>query len=128
MHELSVCIALVDQVERVAKGRAAAEVARIVVKLGPLSGIEPQLLLRSYPIAAKGSVAENADLKIDRTEVVVHCTQCDCESMVAPNRLLCGECGDFRTRIISGDEMILQSVEFRAADRRQQLTGTHGGL
>jgi Zn finger protein HypA/HybF involved in hydrogenase expression len=30
---------------------------------------------------------------------------------VQPNRLLCASCGDFRTRIISGDELILQRVE-----------------
>jgi hydrogenase nickel incorporation protein HypA/HybF len=118
MHELSVCIALLEQVERVAQERASAEVAQIVIKLGPLSGIEPQLLRRSYPIAAKGTVAENANLRIDTTEVVVDCTQCDCRSVAAPNRLLCGECGDFRTRIVSGDEMILQSVEFSLADAR----------
>lgn len=118
MHELSVCIALLEQVERVAQERASAEVAQIVIKLGPLSGIEPQLLRRSYPIAAKGTVAENADLRIDTTEVVVQCTQCNCQSVAAPNRLLCGECGDFRTRIVSGDEMILQSVEFSLADAR----------
>jgi len=118
MHELSVCIALLEQVERVAQERASAEVAQIVIKLGPLSGIEPQLLRRSYPIAAKGTVAENADLRIDTIEVVVQCTQCNCQSVAAPNRLLCGECGDFRTRIVSGDEMILQSVEFSLADAR----------
>lgn len=124
MHELSVCIALVEQVERIAKDRAGSAVDRIVVRLGPLSGIEPQLLLRSYPMAASGTVAEHADLRIDPADVVVHCTQCDCETSAAPNRLLCGECGDFRTRIVSGDEMILQRVEFCAADTRPRLAGS----
>lgn len=27
------------------------------------------------------------------------------------NRLLCGACGDWHTRIISGDELLLESVE-----------------
>lgn len=115
MHELSVCIALLEQVERIAKERSASNVARIVIKLGPLSGVEPELLLRSYPIAASGTVAEHAELAIDRTAVVVRCSQCNSETAALPNRLLCGECGDFRTRIVSGDEMILQSVELRPA-------------
>ena len=125
MHELSVCLALVDQVERIAKDRAGSTVARVVIKLGPLSGIEPNLLLRSYPMAASGTLAENADLKIDAAEVIVRCTQCDCETSAAPNRLLCGECGDFRTRIVSGDEMILQSIEFRSTGRSRPLAATH---
>jgi hydrogenase nickel incorporation protein HypA/HybF len=63
-------------------------------------------------------VAEHADLAIDHSDVVVHCSQCNCESKALPNRLICGECGDFRTRIVSGDEMILQSVELSPVDRR----------
>jgi Zn finger protein HypA/HybF involved in hydrogenase expression len=34
---------------------------------------------------------------------------------VPPNRLLCGQCGEFRTHIVTGDEMTLQSVELDKA-------------
>lgn len=125
MHEMSVCVALLEQVEQVASERRGAKVTRIVIRLGPLAGIESQLLLRSYPIAAAGTIAENAELEIDATDVVVRCTQCGCESTVAPNRLLCGECGDFRTRIVGGDEMILQSIEFFSAARHLQSATSH---
>ena len=117
MHELSVCLALIDQVERIARDRNSSAVSRIVIKLGPLSGVEAQLLRRSYPMAATGTVAEHAELKIDTSSVVVHCSQCGSESEVTANRLLCSSCGDYRTRIVSGDEMILQSVELQQADR-----------
>lgn len=115
MHELSVCIALLDQVEQISRQRGGMEVSKIIIKMGPLSGVEPKLLRHSYPIAATGTVAEHAELVIDAADVVVHCSQCDCESKVTPNRLLCRACGDFRTRIVSGDEMILQSVELCSA-------------
>ena len=45
------------------------------------------------------------------TGIVVECSQCGAESPASPNRLLCGECGDYRTRLVSGDEMVLQSLE-----------------
>jgi len=126
MHELSVCIALLDQVERIAGEREGSEVARIIVKLGPLSGVEAQLLRRSYPLAAAGTIAEHAELEVETTEVVVHCTQCGHESKVLPNRLLCGECGDFRTRVVSGDELILQSVVLcHAGTSVPQTDGSH---
>jgi hydrogenase nickel incorporation protein HypA/HybF len=114
MHELSVCSALIDQVERIALERGADSVSRIVLRIGPLSGVEPELLRRAYPLAAIGTVAVNAELEIDAADVVVCCSQCGGESTVAPNRLLCAACGDFRTRVISGDEMILQSLELEA--------------
>lgn len=118
MHELSVCTALLDQVEKIAHERNALAVSRIVLRLGPLSGIEPQLLRRAYPLAAAGTIAEHAELTIDASDVVVRCSQCGEESAVPANRLLCSACGDFRTHLISGDELLLQSVELAPAPHR----------
>ena len=83
----------------------------LFIKVGPLSGVEPELLRHAYPLAAIGTVAENAELIIESGDVIVSCTQCGAESVVKPNRLLCKACGDFRTRLISGDEMTLERVE-----------------
>lgn len=115
MHEMSVCLSLLDQVEKIAAEHKANSVSSILLKIGPLSGVEAELLRRAYPVAAAGTIAENADLVIDTAEVVVRCTECGSTSNVPPNRLLCGQCGDFRTQVVSGDEMILQSVELDAA-------------
>ena len=111
MHELSVCLALIEQVDRIARERNARTVSRIVVGLGPLSGVEPELLRHAYPLAAAGTVAEHAELEIQASDIVVRCELCGARSAATPNRLLCSNCGDFRTRIVSGEEMILQRVE-----------------
>lgn len=114
MHELSVCMSLLEQVEAIASERTAARVTRIELDIGPLSGVESDLLQNAYPIAVAGTVAESAELVINETPVVVRCTGCGAESEASPNRLVCAACGDFRTRIASGDEMILRSVELEA--------------
>ena len=111
MHELSVCNALIEQVEVIAREHRAARVASIVLRIGPLSGIEIALLEHAYPLAATGTVGEDAKLVIESLPVKVKCSQCGAESEVAPNRLLCAACGEFRTNLLSGDEMILASVE-----------------
>lgn len=111
MHELSVCIALMQQVERVAREHRAGSVRRIVLQIGPLSGVEAPLLQRAWPLAATGTLAETAELIIETVPVSIRCSQCDEVSEVAPNRLLCAACGDFRTRLVSGDEMLLASME-----------------
>ncbi len=115
MHELSVCLSLLQQLETIAKERNASAVERVHLKIGPLSGIEPHLLRQAYPLAVAGTVAEDAELIIETADVVVTCTRCGAESKVLPNRLLCADCGDFRTRIVGGDEMILQSLELTTA-------------
>jgi len=111
MHELSVCLSLLQQMETIAKERNAARIEKIFLRVGPLSGIEPALLRNAYPLAVAGTIAADAELLIDTSDVVVSCTQCGAETTVRPNRLICSGCGDFRTRVISGDELILQRLE-----------------
>jgi hydrogenase nickel incorporation protein HypA/HybF len=111
MHELSLCHALMDQVGNIAREHRAGRVERIVLKLGPLSGVEAPLLERAWPLAAAGTPAERAELVIESAPVMVHCSGCGTDSEAAPNRLLCGHCGDFRTRLVSGDELLLARVE-----------------
>lgn len=134
MHELSVCYGLLSQVERVAREHAAESVSRIVLQIGPLAGVEPDLLRRAWPLAATGSVAAAAALDIETAELRVSCSHCGEESTVVANKLLCATCGDYRTRVISGDELILKTLELETArvprdtNAGEERQGIHGAL
>jgi len=117
MHELSVCLALVQQVTSIAQEKNAVAIDRVLIKIGPLSGIEPELLRHAYPLAAAGTLAGEAELVISPAEIVVRCRECGADSTVPANRLLCSACGDFRTTLLSGDELLLQSVELRTSQQ-----------
>jgi hydrogenase nickel incorporation protein HypA/HybF len=110
VHELAVCQALVEQVEALAR-RHAARVSRVRVAVGPLSGVEPGLLEQAYPFACAGGDAEGSALDIAAAPVRVRCRTCGAESAASANRLLCGACGDWRTEVVSGDELLLMNVE-----------------
>ena len=116
MHELAVCQALIEQVQRVARDRSARRVLSITVSVGPLSGVEPKLLEHAYPLAAAGTVAEQATLIVETVPVTVECRTCHAQTEAAPNRLLCGSCGDWQVKVIGGEEMMLQRVEIETAD------------
>jgi hydrogenase nickel incorporation protein HypA/HybF len=111
MHELSVCQAMITQVETIARTHGARGVRRVYLSIGPLSGVEPQLLAQAFPLACAGTVAQQAELNIESLPVRVHCDTCGEETPARPNRLVCGVCGDWHTHIISGDELLLTSVE-----------------
>lgn len=115
MHELAICQALMNQVENIAAERNARSVVSIVVGMGPLSGVEAQLLKHAYPVASAGTVAEGAELVIESLPVRIKCTQCGSESDALPNKLVCKACGDWRTTLISGDELMLMRVELETA-------------
>jgi len=111
MHELAICQALMSQVEAIARDNDATRVTAITLGLGPLSGVEEQLLKNAYPVASSGTVADSAELLIRSTPVRIQCPECGKESEVQPNRLVCGHCENWRTELISGDELLLIRVE-----------------
>jgi len=116
MHELSVCLALLDQVQSIARERGALRVERIVLRIGALSGVEAPLLENAYPLAAAGTIAEDAVLDIETAPVVVRCRDCGADTPALANRLVCGKCGGFRTDLVSGDEMLLAHLELSVPD------------
>ncbi len=116
MHELSVCQALIEQVVGIARAHNATAVERVLLRIGPLSGVEPALLMTAYPIAAAGTPAEGAVLEIEQAAVTVRCRACGHEGEVPANRLLCPACGDYHTEMLSGDELLLARVELTAPE------------
>jgi len=84
MHELAICQSLMNQVESIAAERNAQCVLSITVGMGPLSGVEAQLLKNAYPVASAGTVAENAELIIEYLPIRVKCSQCGSESDALP--------------------------------------------
>jgi hydrogenase nickel incorporation protein HypA/HybF len=111
MHELSICLSLLDQVGEIARQQGASRVERIHLRVGPLAGLEPALLQSAWPLAAAGTIAEAAALVIESSPIRVCCVDCGTESTATPNRLLCGSCGGFHTRLVSGDELLLARLE-----------------
>ncbi len=111
MHELSICLSLMQQLETIARERNARSITRVELEVGVLSGVEPDLLRNAWPLASAGTIAEDAELLIQTGEIIVECSTCEARTTARPNRLLCGECGDFKTRVVAGEEMTLLRVE-----------------
>jgi len=115
VHELAVAQALVEQVDAVIDQHQASRATLIRVCIGPLAGVVPDLLATAFPLAAAGSRMEHAELEFTHAPIRVHCQTCGAETEAAMNRLLCGACGDWHTRILSGNELLLESVELETA-------------
>lgn len=117
MHELAVCQQLIAQVRATARANGAASVGRITVRLGPLSGVEPDLLEHAFVFARAGELTAEAELHIENAPVVVRCRSCGAEHETASNRLVCGDCGDYHVDLIGGDELLLARIELHGVDR-----------
>jgi len=111
MHEMSICQGLLDQVERIARDQGASRVESIVLSIGPLSGVEADLLGRAFEVARMATVAENAELEIQTGPVVVACRSCGASGEALPNRLLCPSCDTWQVDLVQGDELLLLRLE-----------------
>ncbi len=111
MHELAVCQGLLREVEAVARAHEAERVVGVTVRVGPLSGVEPDLLESAFPLASAGTNVAHAHLVIERAPIRVRCLICARESEVPSTRLLCVHCGEWRVELLSGTELLLTRVE-----------------
>lgn len=117
MHELSVCRALLAQVEQAAATHHADAVHQVTVCLGPLSGVEPELLRAAFAPAARGTLAERAELRIEIVPLRITCARCGMQSEATPNHLVCSTCGSGETRLLSGDELMLVDIRIDSTRR-----------
>lgn len=111
MHELAICQSIIQQVEQVAAQNNASKVTKITLQIGPLSGVETPLLQQAFPIANTGTIAQDAILEVQELPIRVRCNMCQHENEASMNKLLCTACGSWQTTLLSGDEMLLTSVE-----------------
>lgn len=110
MHELSIVQAILEQVSLVMADRHGYVVTGITLRIGPLAGINPALLRVAYLEAKQETLAERAELFITAVPVRVYCQECIIVSEAGTNHLVCRRCGGTDTILMSGDDMLLESV------------------
>ena len=116
MHELAVAQGLVMEAERVAAEHRADGIEHIVVRVGPLPGVEAALLERAFSVARAGSRAERATLEIETGPIEIVCRGCGAKSVAAPNRLICSSCGAWQVDVTAGDELLLVRLELSGVE------------
>jgi hydrogenase nickel incorporation protein HypA/HybF len=114
VHEYSIVAALLNQVATQAAARGAKRVARVWVRIGELSGVEPDLLRTAYETFRARTVCDDAPLEIDAAPAVWACRRCG-RSPGRGEALRCDACG-IPASLVSGDEIILSRIEMEVAD------------
>jgi hydrogenase nickel incorporation protein HypA/HybF len=108
MHEYSLVRAMVDRVEEEARARSATAVSRLAVRIGALSGVEPELFASAFTLCREGLLAE-ARLDIRRSEAAWACPRC-AAGIPAGGVLRCPAC-DQPAKLVAGDEILLEQIE-----------------
>lgn len=110
MHELGLCEAIVGAIEKRAGERP---VARVRVRVGRLHHVHPEAFEQSFAVAAMGSVAHEAEADLVLLPVRANCGGCKREFETEELILACPHCGGVDVEVIGGDELMLESIEYR---------------
>ena len=108
MHELSIADAIVQICCDNADGGA---VARVEVKIGRRRQVVPSALAFSFDLVAQGTCVEGAELVIVDVPARVECRDCGAESENDRFPLACASCGSLGIGVISGEELLVESLE-----------------
>ncbi len=111
MHELSVVASLVETIEELVRRHKARSVTGIWVKVGPLSGVVPELLESAFDMYRRGTVVEKARLTIEKPPLKALCRACRRETERADYAPACPACGSTDLEITGGADLLLERVE-----------------
>jgi hydrogenase nickel incorporation protein HypA/HybF len=109
---------MADRVEQEARARSATAVSRIAVRIGALSGVEPELFATAFTLCREGILA-GAELEIRRSEAAWVCPKCTA-AIPAGAVLRCADC-DVPARLASGDEILLEQVEMEVPEAGMEV-------
>ncbi len=114
MHEYSIAASLIERVTVEAEKHRARAVRRVRVRLGELSGVEPELLATAFDLAREDTCCSAAVLELDFVPARWACETC--HELVDPKATLrCASCAG-PARLVAGDELDLFSLELEVSD------------
>ena len=111
MHELSLAQSLIEQVVVAAEAENAARVLRVIVAVGPYSGVEKSAFEFAFPFAADGTSAEGAELVIEDAPATIVCELCHATNRAYPTQLVCPQCGSDHVVLKGGHTFLVREIE-----------------
>jgi hydrogenase nickel incorporation protein HypA/HybF len=112
MHEVGIMESALDTVFRELRARGGQRVHRIVLRVGAVSGVEPEALKFAFEAVAPDTAAAGAVLEIELAPARAFCAPCAEEFVVASTFIFtCPRCGRPSGEIRAGRELELQRME-----------------
>lgn len=112
MHELSICRAIADIVNRHAEDR---EVRTVHLRVGQLRQIIPETLVHCWAMVSAQTQLTGSTLQVESIPAAIRCTICEHSETITAPILRCGRCGGHDVSIVAGEEFLITSLELAEA-------------
>jgi hydrogenase nickel incorporation protein HypA/HybF len=94
-----------------ARREQASRIHQIALRVGDLSGVEPDALRFAFDVVTQGTIAAQAELRIESCPTLCFCSVCQAEFRPIALGYECPTCQTWSTSILQGKELELASLE-----------------
>ena len=108
-HEVGLAEDILRKVLRLAGSKGLKVVARAAISVGEFYLARPEQIKHSFGMVSKGTPAEGAKLNITISPLRARCSSCKKEFDLSSQK--CPSCGGVGIEIVSGKELLVESVE-----------------
>ncbi len=116
MHEMSIAVSLVEQLERLIEQHAATRVVEVEVECGVMQQVVPEALQLAFVAATAETAADGAVLRIIERKIVAQCRACGTRFDAEIDDYLCRQCGAADADVLAGRDIVLKTVVLETAD------------
>lgn len=113
MHEMSIALAVIGQIEDVARAEGRTGVETVTLHIGELAGVVPDALGFCFQLACDGTLVAGARLVTEQLPGRARCEPCAREWPTGmPPDLCCPGCGQAAAGLLSGRELQIAAVRW----------------
>jgi hydrogenase nickel incorporation protein HypA/HybF len=116
VHELSIATAILDKVAAAAQRHPGARFTKVGVRIGEISGVDPDSLSFGFECLVKDSQFDPLVLEIELCPRMQRCLDCACEFHAPDSMTACPKCGHPHTTCIGGEELDIAFMEIEEAE------------
>jgi hydrogenase nickel incorporation protein HypA/HybF len=108
MHELAICSNIIKILKTQVVNK---KIKKIWLRIGEISGVNCDAIQFSFPIAARNTIAENAEIELIHVHARGKCNTCHAEIKITTLFDACQYCNNYDYEIIQGNELQIIKVE-----------------
>ena len=128
MHELSLAMSILEIVEQeigqrcqgVPKGR----VPSLTVRVGSMSGVEPEALSFAWEVTREQGPFPEAELRIETVAARAACDGCGADFFLREGEGCCGTCGPVGFHLVEGTEIEVTRIQWEPPE---EVAGERSG-
>lgn len=124
MHELSIALSMIEGIEDMledeplrSRTQALAvpqPIQAVHVRIGVLSGVDPEALRSAYSLASEGTALAGTRLQIETVPLLVYCPQCASTHSPPAHEVFCPRCITPAQNVLAGRELEVAALELAA--------------